>query len=378
VQLALDRPVWLVPLVMLLAGCDCSLDADTRVPDPPLPTASPDPTRPMGFFFGNLHSHCRISDGTGTPDEAFDWARHKAGYDFYAITDHASQISQDEWESLGRSVAAKEVPGKFVTLRGFEWSHLCFGHVNVFGTDDFVTSLRMWDPDDFYAWIDANGALAQFNHPGRVGDFQQLAFKADLRDNFFAIETANKTDGNSQGRYLRFLPRALQAGWLVAPAANQDNHRLHTTSHRTVIIAPELSRAALLEAMRARRLYSSDDPTLRLTFKYGDHWMGSTVVEARTRYTLEVLVEDDEPILRVELHDRRGRVVRTAAGKGSRLRAAWQVRVTGWDSFFVKVFEQDTRDDAPGQSVQVAVSAPIWFFARQRSDQPERQPRAPQ
>src|SRR5215510_163157 len=39
-------------------------------------------------FFGNLHSHTSYSDGSGTPDEAYQHAREVAHLDFLAITDH--------------------------------------------------------------------------------------------------------------------------------------------------------------------------------------------------------------------------------------------------------------------------------------------------
>jgi len=37
-------------------------------------------------FFGSLHSHTSLSDGSGTPAEAYAHARDVAGLDFLAIT----------------------------------------------------------------------------------------------------------------------------------------------------------------------------------------------------------------------------------------------------------------------------------------------------
>ena len=39
-------------------------------------------------FFGNLHSHTSYSDGSGTPREAFQYARMTAGIHFLALTEH--------------------------------------------------------------------------------------------------------------------------------------------------------------------------------------------------------------------------------------------------------------------------------------------------
>lgn len=54
----------------------------------------------MHFFFGDLHSHSRYSDGQGMPEEAFATARAN-GLDFYALTDHAFQLTLSEWEDMG-------------------------------------------------------------------------------------------------------------------------------------------------------------------------------------------------------------------------------------------------------------------------------------
>ncbi len=38
-------------------------------------------------YFGLLHSHTSYSDGMGTPDDAYKYAK-KTGLDFFALTDH--------------------------------------------------------------------------------------------------------------------------------------------------------------------------------------------------------------------------------------------------------------------------------------------------
>jgi predicted metal-dependent phosphoesterase TrpH len=42
----------------------------------------------VGVYFGNLHSHTSYSDGSGTPSEAYKYARDTAKLDFLAITEH--------------------------------------------------------------------------------------------------------------------------------------------------------------------------------------------------------------------------------------------------------------------------------------------------
>ncbi len=352
--------------IAVLAGCDDELNSNPFSPTPPPPaTIPPDPSIAMNFYFGNLHSHTSFSDGSGTPDQAFDWARYTAGYDFYAVTDHAEQISSSEWNTTGNSADAKNADGQFVALRGFEWSQPNFGHINVLNTSSYTGASSTYDPDDFYAWIDNNNGLAQFNHPGREPlVFQDLAYKSSVADNFFAIETGNKSSGNNNGEYVPYFGVALQNGWRVAPANNQDNHSLSTNSHRSVIIAPALTRVDLLDAIRERRLYSSDDPNMRLSFKSGDYWMGSNIVDAAGTYIFDVDIIDDEPIAKVEFCNKAGQVldaVVPASGQTS-VTTTFSTNVSAHDCFYVKVYENDTNNDDAGYAQQIVISAPIWVF----------------
>ena len=87
-------------------------------------------------FFGNLHAHTVYSDGSGTPDEAFDAAR-AADLDFMAITEHSHKgaegsgdsqqihIARDsrlyngnQASSLISAATRRTVPGEFVAIYG--------------------------------------------------------------------------------------------------------------------------------------------------------------------------------------------------------------------------------------------------------------------
>ncbi|MBD3314535.1 MAG: hypothetical protein GF344_02000 [Chitinivibrionales bacterium] len=364
----MNRAVMVAVLVgaLTLTSCNRVLDSDPYSPAPPPPqTIPPDPEVQLNYYFGNLHSHTGYSDGIGTPDEAFDWARYMAGYDFYAITDHGELLTSSQWRSIGRSADAKNVDGQFVALRGFEWTHPRYGHINVLNTASFTSVVLTYDPDDFYAWIDKNDGLAQFNHPGRESaSFQNFAYLDNAYDNFFAIETGNGSRGNNNGLYTPFFGAALEKGWRLAPTNNQDNHTLSTNSHRTVIIASALTRDDLIEAMRERRLYSSDDPNTRLSFKSGNFRMGSNIVGAPGMYTFNVVVDDDEPITKIELLNRAGTILDTHVPPSGQtdVSTVFSIEVEENDCFYVKVYQDDTNNDDTEYSRQITIGAPIWIY----------------
>jgi len=316
----------------------------------------------MQYWFGNLHSHSGYSDGEGDPAEVLAWARDEAGLDFYAMTDHSEQLFGSEWEEIGVQVALADEAGEFVALRGFEWSHPINGHVCIYDTDDYTAAYFAIWINFIYDWIDERDAFAQFNHPGReIGVFNDLDLETYVVDNFFAIETGNKGDGNNDGEFLPYYTQALDNGWRVAPVSNQDNHSMSVNSHRTVYVGPTLSSDGLRAAMGARRLYSTDDPDIEIAFKLGDAWMGEVVPAPEDSARFTVKVTDDEPIVAVELIGNGDTVIAEQLPGPDTSELLWkpEVPVTSGDYVFVKVTSTDELDgDGPEQ---IAVTAPIWF-----------------
>ncbi|HIH97044.1 MAG TPA: CehA/McbA family metallohydrolase [Thermoplasmata archaeon] len=325
----------------------------------------------MNLYFGNLHSHTACSDGEGTPEQAFAWARDVIRFDFYAITDHAEQLSSKEWEEIGKQADKFNTNGRFVAIRGFEWSHPYEGHSCVWNTRKYISAWGEETADTyskptlglFYRWIDDKDAVAQFNHPGRPkGIFRNLHFESDAADNIIAIETGNKGTGNNDGSYYRWYPIALDKGWKVAPTNNLDNHKLVANPHRTVAIAPLLNRDAILDAMKERRAYSTDDGNMEVIFKSGDCWMGSTLRVPSPTINFDVVVEDDEPIVKLEILTNGGKVVAEKNTEANQVVWKPSVESSSGTYFFLRVFERNDRhdDDNPTADMQIAVTAPIW------------------
>lgn len=322
-------------------------------------------TGDVNFYFGNFHSHTKYSDGDDyTPDDAFTWARDIAGFDFYAVTDHAESISSDEWSDTGTRAELFNDDSSFVSLRGFEWSHPLSGHICVFLSDDFTSVLKDLTLDAVYSWINNNNTIGQFNHPGRESyAFDNLKYETALSGNMFAIETGNKGSGNTVGEFYDYYIMALDNGWKVAPTANQDNHSLSANTHRSVYIGNSLSKQELTDAMKARRIYSTDDPNMKIVFKYYNMWMGSTIqMNSVGTVKFDVAIRDDEPILMIELITNNGDVVFSHTCSENDGGVSWEPVVTvSQDSyFFLRVTEKNQYDDGDGD-IQIAVTAPIWF-----------------
>ncbi|MFW9901532.1 MAG: DUF3604 domain-containing protein [Candidatus Thorarchaeota archaeon] len=93
--------------------------------------------------WGDLHTHSQLSDGTGTADHSFYYAKHIACLDFNALTDHAEIMMFSPWSLniLEDSTNNWYEPNNFVTFHGIEWTCVKTGHyVCIFSGDTLLKS----------------------------------------------------------------------------------------------------------------------------------------------------------------------------------------------------------------------------------------------
>ena len=102
------------------------------------PIISSELTDGYNLFFGDLHLHTSLSDGMGSPEEAYRWAKN-TGLDFVALNDHVEDRltydttwNKEKWKNLLAAALRNNYPGRFVTLPGIE---VC-GDVNIYFIDE--------------------------------------------------------------------------------------------------------------------------------------------------------------------------------------------------------------------------------------------------
>ena len=307
-------------------------------------------------YYGDLHSHTGYSDGQGTPQQAYRTARDN-GLDFLAITDHAEQLSSDEWADILTQAQAATQEGQFVALRGFEWTSN-HGHLNIFNT---VRRVRANDSryntlTELYAWLSDPAqihSIAQFNHPFYPSDpFDGWQYDAPADAHVNLIETHNG--------YYRMIAEyhdALMAGWHVGVASNSDTHQANWGERkaRTGILAPGLTLYHVLEALRTRRTFSTDDDNFILAMRANGFWMGAVIPVTPVHFDFYAFDPDpDDRILTVTLLQNGepfwSRTVGTTTFTAS-LTLSDPPPVGTW--WYLKAVQQDGEE---------AYSSPIWVW----------------
>jgi DNA/RNA endonuclease YhcR with UshA esterase domain len=320
----------------------------------------------MHAYFGDLHSHTGYSDGKGTPAEAYASSRAR-GLDFLSVTDHSNWLDPAgvEWADELVQANSATVDGTFVGLRGFEWTHSTVGHINVYASDTYVDAkvAPYNDLNTFYSWLvvtATTGSVAQFNHPwAEYGDFNNFAYDA-AADGVIQLQELSEGNPDVPGSYHSFeaaYRQSLAAGWHVGATDNSDAHNANWgsgTPHRTGIVAPNLTPADVLDAMRAQRTFATEDSNLALAMRANGTWMGSVISNAMS-IQLDVLAldPDAEPII-FTLYDN-GVPVLTSPPYSGAASYSWQPIIQpigpGGHHYFVKALQGD------GDQVW---TSPVW------------------
>ncbi|MDQ1633357.1 MAG: hypothetical protein QOJ32_166 [Frankiaceae bacterium] len=269
---------------------------DLRMGQDPFGTARRSPLLPGVFCAAaDLHNHTRFSDGRGQAAEAFASLRSN-GLDVAALTDHANfasgvgrpggvplagwlnGIDGEAWKQTAELADLADDPGRFVAIRGFEWSHPLLGHVNVWGSPDFLAPTPSHDMRHLYDWLEGPGAddsLASFNHPGSRGTvlrFGGFSHRQALTRRLVGLEMFNKRDdylfaGVDDGARSP-LVECLSRGWRPGLIGVTDEHGKDwgrpEGKGRTGLFVRELTRDGVREALLARRTFATRLRGLRL------------------------------------------------------------------------------------------------------------------
>jgi hypothetical protein len=283
-------------------------------------TASPDALferASMNVYFGSLAGYGVDTRESGRSRQEFERARIVQGMDFLAMTSPTDAASVS---AIAASLNTR-LAGRFVAMYGWQYGATSHGsHVNVLEPSELRTEHAVPDSryDLFYrSWLpqqmDTTGSLpiVQFAEPGDPDvdygrrDVESLEGLRAITAPYvrtIQIARASYREANrgsaSETRWRPYL-NYLNAGFRVAPTADWDPPPRRGTSvdQRTAVLAPRLSKLDLLDAIRARRVYASDDPNLKVSFSINQHPMGSVVpMPSGTPLRIELTFSDrDEP-----------------------------------------------------------------------------------
>ena len=354
------------------------------------------------LYYGQLHSHTgEYSDGSGSLQQALDYVKNlpdSANVDFVAFTDHSNYFddkssanpedalydmnvatpqSREKWNNYKSTVAEfnKENAGNLVAVAGFEmtWSGGP-GHINTFNTPGIVSrnnsTLNNKTNDAgmkaYYSLLSRDegaDSLSQLNHPGSTfGTFSDFSYWDPIIDSrIFLVEVGNGEGQIGAGGYYpsyEYYTMALDKGWHVAPSNNQDNHKGkwgNANDARDVILTDNFTEEGIYDAIRAMRMYSTEDKNLELYYTVNGLQLGSSMAEKPEKLDISVQVSDpdrNDSISRVEVIVNSGKTIYTWSDPAELAKGDLSVTLDpDYSYYYIRVTEGDG---------DLAVTAPVW------------------
>lgn len=354
------------------------------------------------LWWGDLHVHTFLSDGTDSLAENFEFARNVAGLDFVALTDHlhpdskkgetlldpalrfairnglAESQSLPTWWRHQVEVAERfHNPPRFSTLFAYEWS----GRIPI-GGDHNVYFARA---------IDRRGRPTQSEQfpliaPQNLDSLYRSLTEANQSDvvviphvggrignwNFHRPEVETALEICSvHGHFEWFAQEALQRGYRTAFVGAGDNHHGrpgYSVWHRfgrmkfrprgygvpggiAAVRAATIERAELIQALRRRRVYATTGVRIWVSFTVNSQPMGESLTVDKPP-TLAMEVHGTGPIERVEVIRDQHRIARFDAGKWSFETTFDDRSITpGWHYYYVRITQVNG---------EMAWASPIW------------------
>ena len=339
------------------------------------------------LYWGDLHSQTFFSDGLRIPEELYAFARQEAFLDIFALADHSEMLTDRQWEYFVGVTNDCNAPGAFVTLVGLEWTSPKFGHRNLHFPGDEAPCLRCNDPvygelDKLYEAARREGALVVPHHSantvmgvdwslGHDPQVERLVEVYSIWGNSERPASAGNprpirvSGGEKSGRHVMdALKRGCRFGFIGGGDIHdgRPGDELHSLQKRPSMYrdlwrqglmgvwAKGLTREAVFEALRARRVFATTNVRTIVRFSVCGQPMGSEVTHTGPR-PIALRVVSEVPVTRVEIVRNGEDIVRLLPESCEVDFKAEDPGSEGVDCYYARI----TRGDG-----EMAWSSPVW------------------
>ena len=338
----------------------------------------------LNLYFGDLHHHSDISVcnrcGDQSVEEGYQHMRDINRLDFACSTDHCYNLNAYLWTYLGKMARVNEQPDHFLTFLSEEWTSTFketnathpygfYGHRNLIFGDTYFP--RFWRASNRQTpaevWEELRALNADFIHiPHQLADTgncptdwtftdreaQPVAEIFQTRGSYEYHGTPRQAERTTPPGY--FIQDAWARGIVIGVIAAPDHGGGYG---KACVYAPELSRKAILDALRHRRCYGTTAAKIFLDFRVADHLMGEvSAAPASGPVTVKMHVLAAANIDRVEVcRNNRFLYVNHPQGRECDLTFVDFSPLPERSYYYVRVIQKDD---------EIAWSSPVWFGAK--------------
>jgi len=279
-------------------------------------------------LWGDLQIHSGLSDGTGTPEDTYSYARDVAALDVAALTDHDHwgvpflDATPEHWDRIQGAAKSFHAPGRFVTLLGYEWTSWIYGHRHVLFPGDegrvfssideaHETPRQLWDA--LREWNALTIAHHTAGEPVATDwsippdpELETVVEIVSVHGSSEAADSPRTVRGATPGHFAR---DALDRGYRLGFVGSGDSHDGHPglswissgIGGLAGILSEDLTREGVLEAIRSRRTYATSGPRIYLHATLDGRPMGAEIPTGSETSRLEVEVIAPSVLERIDL-----------------------------------------------------------------------------
>jgi hypothetical protein len=340
--------------------------------------------RTLKLFYGDLHQHTDISVcnrlGDQSIEEDYQFMRDINRLDFACATDHGYNLNAYLWAYTAKLARVNEDPGRFMTFLGEEWTssfeeysaqhpYGFYGHRNLILADPYFA--RWWNSRNRQTpaevWEELRKLDADFIHiPHQLADTGNVPTdwnfvdeKAQPVAEIFQVRGAYEYKGAPREAKNTtppgyFLQDAWARGIVIGVIASPDHGGGYG---KACVFAPELSRKAILEALRARHCFGSTAAKIFLDVRVNDQLMGEKIAAPpRGPVTVKIVARCPADIDRIEVcRNNQFIYLNRPDGREAELTFVDMAPLEGRSYYYVRLIQQDE---------EMAWSSPVWFGAK--------------
>ncbi|MDE2924303.1 MAG: DUF3604 domain-containing protein [Acidobacteriota bacterium] len=309
------------------------------------------------ILWADLQNHSGLSDGSATPDDLLRYARDVAGLDAAAVTDHdhwGMRFMDGEpsiWRRTLDAAYARNEPGRFIALAGYEWTNWVEGHRHVVFFEPIAEAAaglllssideEYDEPRELWTGLEDVRALTFAHHSAGapIATDWSSPPPAGLEPVTEIVSVHGSSEAaDSPGMVVRnalagnFVRDALDRGYRLGFVGSSDGHDGHPglahlaspSGGVAAILSDEVTREGIYEALLARRTYATNGPRIVVRASYAGWPIGADIPAAAAaagtvgpiagvpQTTLVVRAIAPGEIARIEVVSRQG-----AAGAGA-------------------------------------------------------------
>ena len=262
------------------------------------------------ILWADLQNHSGLSDGSATPDDLLRYAREVAALDAAAVTDHdhwGMRFMDGEpsiWRRTLDAADARNDPGRFVALAGYEWTNWVEGHRHVVffePTAEAAAGLllssideRYDDPLELWAGLEDARVLTFAHHSAGapIATDWSSPPPAGVEPVTEIVSVHGSSEAaDSPGMVVRnalagnFVRDALDRGYRLGFVGSSDGHDGHPglghlaspSGGVAAILSDEVTRQGIYEALLARRTYATNGPRIVVRASYAGWPIGADI-----------------------------------------------------------------------------------------------------